>query len=176
MGTLDEGAKNAVEVCMGVKPGEHVMIVTDRSSLDVGNALKNAAQKVTSHVSIFILEDYGSRPMQSLPKEIKKVIPEADVTFWAAQSREGELSSLRAPFMKIALKYARHGHMPSANKKLMEEGWDIKYLLHDDRWKPEWKKWLTETYESMGIKVIEIPYYKGKSTTGIINKILRREK
>jgi len=122
MGTLNQGAKNAVEVCVGIKPKERVLIVTDKRTLTVGNALKRAAEKVTSHVKMYVLEDYGSRPMASLPKEILNAIPKANVTFWATESRKGELHTLRAPFIDIALKYARHGHMPSVKKRLMEEG------------------------------------------------------
>jgi len=122
MGTLNQGARIAVEVCMGVKPKEHVLIVTDKPTLTVGNALKRAAEKVTPHVEMYVLEDYGPRPMTSLPKEIKNVIPKANVTFWATESRKGELHTLRVPFMGIALKHARHGHMPSVKRRLMEEG------------------------------------------------------
>jgi FlaA1/EpsC-like NDP-sugar epimerase len=50
MGTLSLGAKNAVEVCMGVKPEEHVLIVTDKATYPVGNALKAAAERITSFV------------------------------------------------------------------------------------------------------------------------------
>jgi len=71
---------------------------------------------------MYVLEDYGTRPMRSLPKEIEEAIPKADVTFWATESREEELYTVRRPFMKIALKYARHGHMPSIKRRLMEEG------------------------------------------------------
>lgn len=122
MGTLYEGAKNAVEVCMSVKPGEHVLIVTDKGTIVVGNALRRAAEKVTPYVEMYVLEDYGTRPMTSLPKEIESAIPKANVTFWAAESRKGELVTLRGPFMKIVFKYARHGHMPSIKRRLMEEG------------------------------------------------------
>jgi len=122
MGTLYEGAKNAVEVCMGVKRGEHVLIVTDKSTYAVGNALKLAAEKVTPYVEMYVLEDYGTRPMTSLPKKIRNAIPKANVTFWATESRKGELDTLRGPFMNIALKYARHGHMPSVKRRLMKEG------------------------------------------------------
>ncbi len=122
MGTLHQGAKNAVEVCMGIKPGEHVLIVTDKSTITIGEALRHAAHRVTTHVEMHVLEDYGNRPMPSLPKEIERAIPKADVTFWATESRKGELETLRRPFMKIALKYARHGHMPSVKRRLMEEG------------------------------------------------------
>jgi leucyl aminopeptidase (aminopeptidase T) len=122
VGTLLQGARNAVEVCMGVKANEHVLIVTDKGTLEVGNALKRAAKKVTKHVEMFILEDYGTRPMTRLPEEIKNAIPKANVTFWAAQSMKGELHAIRGPFMDAALKYARHGHMPSVTVRCMKEG------------------------------------------------------
>ena len=122
MGTLVQGAKNAVEVCMGVKADEHVLIVTDKGTLAVGNALKRAAKKVTRYVEIYVLEDYGTRPMTCLPEEIKNAIPKANVTFWAAQSMQGELQALRGPFMNVALKYARHGHLPSVTVRCMQEG------------------------------------------------------
>ncbi len=122
MGTLSLGAKNAVEVCMEVKPDEHVLIVTDRETNLVGNALKTAAENITRHVEMYVLEDYGARPLTSLPKAIEGAIPKANVTFWAAQSKEGELHALRGPFMGEALKYARHGHLPSVTVRCMEEG------------------------------------------------------
>jgi aminopeptidase len=122
VGTLLQGAKNAVEVCMGVKVDEHVLIVTDKGTLAVGNALKRAAKKVTRYVEIYVLEDYGTRPMKKLPDEIKNAIPQANVTFWAAQSMLGEMHSIRGPFMVIALKYARHGHLPSVTIPCMQQG------------------------------------------------------
>ncbi len=93
---MDEGAKNAVEVCMGVKPGEHVLIVTDRSQYEIGEAIRMASLRITEQVKLFVLEDYGERPMASLPKEIEKAIPWADVTFWAAESKKGELPMRRS--------------------------------------------------------------------------------
>jgi aminopeptidase len=122
MGTLDQGAKNAVEVCMGVKPNEHVLIVTDKATLPVGDALRHASEKLTAHVNLFILEDYETRPLTKLPKQIETAIPEADVTFWAAQSVKGELDSARGRFIDAAVQYARHGHLPSVTVRCMEEG------------------------------------------------------
>ena len=122
MGTLEKGAENAVAVCMGVKREEHVLIVTDKGTCAVGDALKRAAEKVTRYVELYVLEDYGTRPMTGLPKEIESAIPKANVTFWAAQSMEGELDALRGPFINAALKYARHGHLPSVTVRCVEEG------------------------------------------------------
>lgn len=122
MGSLAEGARNAVEVCMSVKKGEHVLILTDRQTLDVGKAIAEAAEKVSNgNVKIFVLEDYLKRPAKELPKQILDMIPWANVTFYAAESKPGELA-MRGPFIRTAIKYARHGHMPSVTKELMETG------------------------------------------------------
>ncbi len=122
MGTLAEGARNAVEVCMSVKNDEHVLILTDRETLEVGTAISDAAEHVSKgNVKLLVLEDYTDRPAKELPKEVLDTIPWANVTFYAALSKKGELS-VRGPFIRTALKYARHGHMPSITKGLMETG------------------------------------------------------
>ena len=122
MGTLAEGARNAVEVCMAVKKGEKVLILTDHETLEVGRAISDAAERVSNgNVKLLILEDYTDRPAKDLPKEILDTIPWANITFYAAESMKGELS-VRGPFIRTAVKYARHGHMPSIKKELMETG------------------------------------------------------
>ena len=132
MGTLEQGAKNAVEVCMAVRKGEHVLVLTDRETLDVGRAISNAAEKVSNgNVKLFILEDYTERPARELPKEILDAIPWANVTFYAAESKPGELA-IRGPFIRTALKYARHAHMPSITVELMETGMCADYQQISD--------------------------------------------
>jgi aminopeptidase len=122
MGSLQEGARNAVEVCMSVKNGEHVLILTDKQTLDVGQALHDAAERASKgNVRLFVLEDYVQRPAKELPKPVLDQIPWANVTFYAAESLPGELA-IRQPFIRTALKYARHAHMPSITRELMETG------------------------------------------------------
>lgn len=127
MGTLDDGARVAVEVCMGVKPGERVLVVTDAFTRVVGEALKKAAEDISpENVRLVLLEDFGERPLTSLPKPLEESIRWANVTFYAARSMGGELS-LRKPFIKLAKEYARHAHMPSINERLMQEGMSADY-------------------------------------------------
>jgi aminopeptidase len=122
MGSLQEGARNAVEVCMSVKNGEHVLILTDKQTLDVGQALRDAAERASKgNVRLFVLEDYVQRPAKELPKPVLDQIPWTNVTFYAAESLPGELA-IRQPFIRTALKYARHAHMPSITRELMETG------------------------------------------------------
>jgi leucyl aminopeptidase (aminopeptidase T) len=132
LGTLQEGAKTAVEVCMSVKKGEHVLVVTDHETLEVGNAIYDAAERVSKgNVKLLVLEDYVERPAKELPKQIIDLISWADVTYYAAESKPGELS-IRQPFIRTAIKYARHGHMPGITKELMETGMCADYVKISD--------------------------------------------
>lgn len=128
MGNLAEGARNAVKVCMAVKKGEHVLILTDRETLEVGEAISAVEAVSEGNVKLFVLEDYTERPAKEIPREIFDSIPGANVTFYAAKSKRGELA-VRGPFIRTAIKYARHGHMPSITKELMETGMCADYRI-----------------------------------------------
>jgi leucyl aminopeptidase (aminopeptidase T) len=140
MGTVEQGALNAVKTCMGVGSEDKVLIVTDRSQREVGSALRKAAADITgdSNVRIFTLEDLASRPLRRLPQQIEEAIPWATVTFWAASGLPGELSA-RGPFIRKAIQYARHGHMPGITMELMEQGmcadydqvYDLTHRIYD---------------------------------------------
>jgi aminopeptidase len=122
LGTLVEGARNAVRTCMNVRKGEHVLIVSDKPRFEIGDALRKEAESVSpNNVKLFLLEDYCKRPMTSLPEKISAAIPWANVTFWATDAMKGEVTG-RMQFIKTALKYARHGHMPNIIRQAMEEG------------------------------------------------------
>lgn len=125
MGTLEQGARNAVETCMAVKSGEKVVLVTDRVVGEVGDALEKAIRKVTPNIQKFILEDLGARPLKELPAVLAKAAEASDVSFWAAASVKGELP-VRMAYRKH-LKRARHGHMPGITRQLMEMGMNADY-------------------------------------------------
>ena len=120
MGTLEQGARNAIRTCMAVKPGERVVLVTDRIAAEVGDALERAAREATPAVTRYVLEELGPRPLRELPKELADAAASADVSLWAAASVKGELP-VRMAYRKH-LSRARHGHMPGITRELMEQG------------------------------------------------------
>ena len=63
-----------------------------------------------------------------------------------------------------------------ALKKLMEKGWKIEFLFHGDDWSPDDPdlKKSRKYIESIGGKLIQPPYYWGRTTTDIIKEIVRR--
>ncbi len=48
MSAIEPGVKQAIENCLKVKKGENVVIITDRETLEIGSALRAAADKITS--------------------------------------------------------------------------------------------------------------------------------
>lgn len=106
---------------MSLRSGEHVLVLTDRETLEVGEAILKAAEKISKDTKLLVLEDYTARPAKALPKQILDAIPLANVTFYAAASKQGELG-VRGPFIRTAIEYARHGHMPNVTRELMETG------------------------------------------------------
>lgn len=125
MGTLAQGARNAIETCMAVRSGESVVLVTDRLVPEVGDALEAAARARTDKVERFVLEELGERPLKALPKTLARAAETADVSLWAAASVAGELPVRMA--YRAHLKAARHGHMPGISVELMEQGMNADY-------------------------------------------------
>jgi aminopeptidase len=121
MGTVEEGAWNLMKVCMGLRPQESSLIITDKSRYGIGLEILRAAEKISKGNELVNLDDYTKRPSKMLPKEIEERIPHADVTVWAVHSMKGELP-MRLRLLELAPKYARHAHMLDIDKKVMSQG------------------------------------------------------
>ena len=128
MGSLELGARSVIKKCMGLGKKDKVLIVTDENQEKVGHALRNAALEIIKEpsVKLLVLEDLATRPLAKLPERIETEIPWATVTLWAATSMQGELG-IRHRFIRKAIRYARHGHMPNITVKLMKQGMCTNY-------------------------------------------------
>ncbi|MFP4001841.1 MAG: aminopeptidase, partial [Thermoplasmata archaeon] len=116
-----------VKECMGVRPDENVVIISDSNTAKIGKDLKSAAQNITDDVKFFNLNSYGERPLSYFPDEIKQQVDMADVTFWTAKSYDRELESLRMPFIESAVDGGRHGHMVNVTENVMKRGMTADY-------------------------------------------------
>jgi leucyl aminopeptidase (aminopeptidase T) len=129
MGTIEEGAEIAVNKCMKIHSKDRVLIVADNPSKDIGMAIRTAALAVTEKVRFFNLDlpTYGGRPIMSMPSSLQEAIGRSTATFFVANAFEGELQTLRVPFLKLAMQNARHAHMVGVTKKIMETGVCVDY-------------------------------------------------
>lgn len=116
------GAHNAIDICLALQPGERFMLITDEASLPIAASLIHEVEKKGNPQQIFILEDFGLRPMTKMPAEILRAFAYSDVTVYACHTLEGELSH-RIEMMGAINHYKpRHGHMVNINHQIMTEG------------------------------------------------------
>ncbi|MFW9828509.1 MAG: aminopeptidase [Candidatus Thorarchaeota archaeon] len=122
-----EAGKNIVEVCSRLMPKETATIITDEETVKIGENIKKLAEKITKTVNFHILEDYGKRPLLFLPKEIKRDIKKTDVTYFAVNSKAGELQKFRGPLVMLAIIYGREIHMPNIDDTIIKTGMQADY-------------------------------------------------
>lgn len=125
--SIEEGCRTAVETCMGVKPEDRVIIVSDNQSKTIGETLKEIALEISPHVRFFNLDIYGSRPISKLPPIIEETAMDSTVSFWTAKSYEGELGEVRQPFLEAVVVGGRHAHMVNITEEIVRTGLNADY-------------------------------------------------
>ena len=130
MGSIDFGAEQAVKNCVRLKPGEKTVIITDGGARHIAEAVLHWCEEISpGNATLFVMEDFGERPDDgskplSFPEVIGQAMLEADVSFYCAGGKKGELQSFRVPMIGYVEKNARlrHAHMPGINDELMCTG------------------------------------------------------
>lgn len=119
---FDEGARNAVEVCLRVERGERLVLITDRDAAGIGAALAVRAVQAGADLRAFVLEDLAPRPMTGLPEPVAAALEEADVSLYAAAAQPGELAARIEMTSIVNRRRIRHAHMVNISPRIMREG------------------------------------------------------
>jgi leucyl aminopeptidase (aminopeptidase T) len=134
MNAIEAGAKQAVLNCAKVKSGEKVVIITDRATRHLAEALERQAAAVGAEPTLFVMEEFGPRPDDGksplpFPAAIGAAIAKAQASFYIAAGKPGELASFRKPMLDAVAKHGlRHGHMPGFTEMMMSQGMASDYL------------------------------------------------
>src|SRR6266576_4996784 len=64
------GARNAIDVCLRLKPQERITIITDTATREIAAALQSEVERVGSEYSLFVLEHHARRPLKYMPEII----------------------------------------------------------------------------------------------------------
>lgn len=129
---LSEGAYNAINVCLRLKPEERVTIITDNESLEIASSLAAEIEKVGSPYSLMIIEDYAPRPLKNMPQPILDDLAKSQVSIFCAVAHTGELRSRIDMTEVVDAHKIRHGHMVNINKQIMMEGMRADFLKVDE--------------------------------------------
>jgi aminopeptidase len=128
---LMPGARNAVDVCLGIKPGERVALIADEASREVASSLQQALRDRSARTDSVLLETVTERPMTSAPPAIAAALERADAGILCVQPREGELGARMAIVAVVERRRMRYAHMIGVTPRIMREGMRADYNLVD---------------------------------------------
>ena len=125
------GAKNAVETCLSVRPGEHVALIADEASRAVAASIAAAIEDRHAHYTGLLLEDFGPRPMTAAPPEVLEALETADVGAMCMTPQPGELGARMAIVRVVERRQIRYAHMVGVTPEIMQQGMRADYRLVD---------------------------------------------
>ncbi|MFX1410463.1 MAG: aminopeptidase [Promethearchaeota archaeon] len=123
-----KAGRTIVETCSRLMTKEIATIITDKKTIEIGNIIEKCAENIAKEVHFHVLEEYADRPLEEIPKEIKKDVKNTDVTYYAAQSKPGELQKFRGPLVMLATFSGREIHMPNIEDIIMRTGMQANYF------------------------------------------------
>jgi leucyl aminopeptidase (aminopeptidase T) len=125
------GARNAVEMCLAVQPGEHVALIADEASSAVAASIAAALEERHAEFTGLLLEDLGPRPMRAAPEDVLKALETDDVGILCVQPRQGELCVRMAIVRVVERRQIRYAHMVGVTPAIMRQGMRTDYRLVD---------------------------------------------
>src|SRR5262247_2957340 len=90
---LEAGARNAVEVCLAIRPDERVALIADEASGDVAASIAAALDEVGAPWQGVLIERVATRPMTAAPAEVLEALEQADAGILCVQPQQGELGA-----------------------------------------------------------------------------------
>src|SRR5207244_1234490 len=107
---LEPGARNAIEVCLGIERGECVALIADRASLDVAASIAAVLENVGAYCEGVVLESVASRPLTAAPPAVLEVLERADAGILCVQPQQGELGARMAIVSVVERRAIRYAH------------------------------------------------------------------
>src|SRR5215467_6767422 len=125
------GARNAVNVCLRVQPGEKVCVITDQATAEIAAAITHELDAAEVEYRVWLLEDLAQRPLAGMPAEILRDLESSQVSIFAVQAQANELKSRMQMTDVVNRQKIRHAHMVNINRQIMLEGMRADFLKVD---------------------------------------------
>jgi aminopeptidase len=128
---LSPGARNAIRVCLAVKPTERVTLISDKACEEIAASLVHEIKELGAPYSAFVLEEVATRPLVTLPASIADEMERSDVSILAVHVQPNELKSRMELTDIVNRRRMRHAHMVNINRQIMLEGMRADYQRVD---------------------------------------------
>jgi leucyl aminopeptidase (aminopeptidase T) len=129
---LAPGARNAVDVCLGIQPGDHVALIADEASGEVAASLAAVLDEVGAPWKGVLIEQVAVRPLTVAPPEVLDALEHADAGILCVQPRQGELGARMAIVSLVERRGIRYAHMVGVTSQIMRQGMCADYRLVDE--------------------------------------------
>ena len=173
---LGPGARNAVEVCLGIRRGEHVALIADRASGEVAASIAAVLEDVGAPCDEVLIEDVVTRPMTVAPPAVLAALEKADAGILCVQPEQGELGARMAIVSVVERRAIRYAHMVGVTPQIMQQGMRADYRLVDelsqrlcDRM-PRARRLRVETAGGTALTATFDPALTWVKTSGLINR------
>src|SRR2546428_14184340 len=117
---LEPGARNAVDVCLSIKPEEHVALIADEPSREVAASIAAALDRIGATWNAVLIED-AARPLTSAPQPVLDALEHADVGLLCVQPQPGELSARVALDSGVTRRRIRSRHIVDVTPPVVRE-------------------------------------------------------
>ncbi len=121
------GAKNAIETCLGIRPGESVVIVTHKGEVTpIAAALLDAATNVGASVEAFVVGPNEAADPRFAAMLLAHVA-RADASILVSAIMGGLPTELRRRLVEVGTTKRRHGHMIGITAAMMSQAMRADY-------------------------------------------------
>lgn len=128
---LIPGARNAIETCLAIQPGERVALISDQTSEPVAASLAYALEQRRAVCEGFLLEKLAPRPLHKAPQAVLEALERADAGILCMQPLEGELGARKDIVGVVERRQIRYAHMVGVTPEIMQQGMRADYNLVD---------------------------------------------
>jgi leucyl aminopeptidase (aminopeptidase T) len=129
---LVPGARNAIETCLAIKPGERVALIADEASAEVASSLLDALGAAGALCDSVLLEHVAARPLARAPREALDALAAVDAGILCVQPREGELGARMEVVALVEQRAIRYAHMIGVTPEIMRQGMRADYRKVDE--------------------------------------------
>jgi aminopeptidase len=128
---LEPGARNAVEVCLAIQPGERVALIADEASSPVAASIAAVLEEVGAVCDGIVIEEVAARPLAAAPPAVIDALERADAGILCVQPQQGELGARMSIVAVVERRGIRYAHMVGVTPQIMQQGMRADYRLVD---------------------------------------------
>jgi aminopeptidase len=173
---LAPGARNAIEVCLAVRPDERVALIADEASGEVAASLAAAIDAAGARWDGVLIEQVADRPLGDAPPAVLDALEHADAGILCIQPRQGELGARMAIVSLVERRGMRYAHMVGVTSQIMRQGMRADYQLVDELSQrlcermPHARSLHVESPGGTSLTATFDPAYAWIKTSGLINR------